>query len=204
MTAKGTKLGKTEEGAVWLSEEKTSPYHFYQYWLNTTDEDVFSFLKLFTFLSLEEIADLDQSHRENPGSRPAQRALAEELTTLVHGEKKTAEAVRASAVLFGGSLDEVPAATLRTIFSHVPSTDLSSEEVRASPTVVELLVRCKIASSKGAARRLVDGGGLYLNNQKTTDQNAVITTNDFIEGELLVLRSGKKNYHLVQINDESS
>lgn len=199
-TSTGAKFGKTEKGAVWLDPKRTSPYRFFQYWLNTTDEDVIRNLRLFTELEKDQIAALESAVREKPQERSAQVRLAQILTDLVHGEAERKRAEQASRVLFGESLNEVDAGTLKEIFSDVPSTELARSEIAAGGLgLVDLLVRCSLADSKGAAKRLIDGGGIYLNNERVSDPAVKIELARFIDASILVVRSGRKNYHLVTL-----
>ncbi|MCL4153263.1 UNVERIFIED_CONTAM: hypothetical protein GTU68_038579 [Idotea baltica] len=187
-TSSGAKFGKTEAGAVWLDPKRTSPYRFYQYWKNTEDADVISYLQLFTEVSSDELEKLKTSVTEAPHKREAQTVLAELLTTLVHGEKETQRAVRATDVLFGGSIKEI-----------VPSTEIEKASVESGIPIIDLLIQSGVSQSKGAARRSIEGGGIYLNNEKVMDSSAKITMANAIENSVIILRSGKKSYHLVQI-----
>lgn len=197
-TTSGRKFGKTEEGAVWLDPSRTSPYQFYQYWISTHDADVIRYLNLFTDVRADELAELDEKLRTAPEVRAPQLRLARELTELVHGATETARAIQASKVLFGESLDQVSAGTLLEVFSDVPSTDLPADRFAAGLPLVELLVECGLASSKGAARRSIEGGGIYVNNERAVDPQTVIGSDRLVDGHVLVLRSGRKTYHLVR------
>lgn len=197
-TSSGAKFGKTEQGAIWLSPERTSPYAFYQYWLNTQDADVIRYLKLFTELSDHEILELERETQSAPEKRLAQKALADSVTGFIHGTEAVKSAEQASAVLFGGSLDGLGAETLLDIFSEVPSTTISEDAIGLP--VGELWVQTQLAGSKSAARRLIEGGGCYLNNQRIDSFNKALKKDDFIEGSVVVLRSGKKKYHLVKLS----
>lgn len=199
-TSTGAKFGKTEEGAVWLDGKMTSPYRFYQYWLNTADADVLNYLSIFSESSPEELQELEQALEDEPEQRLAQKALAVELTCLLHGEEELSKAVSASEVLFGGKITNIDSATLLDIFSDVPSTTISVIELQQGVSLVEVLVRTNISPSKGAARRLIEGGGFYLNNEKITDTVTTVSLNHFIDESVLVLRSGKKNYHLLRVS----
>lgn len=200
MTSSGTKFGKTEQGAVWLDAKKTSPYQFYQYWMNTADADVIRYLLLFTSVDGEELRGLETSLAQNPQAREAQQYLAAELTTLVHGKSETERAKQASKILFGESFENVDSKTLLDVFQDVPSTLLSATDLSASASLIDLLVRCGIASSKSDARRSLEGGGVYVNNEKIKETNFVVSKSHFVDGNVLVIRSGKKNYHLVKLN----
>ncbi|GHF49804.1 tyrosine--tRNA ligase [Kitasatospora xanthocidica] len=187
--ADGTKFGKTESGTVWLDPELTTPYAFYQFWLNADDRDVPNFLRIFSFRSKEEIEELERETVERPAARLAQRALAEELTTLVHGAEQYERAVAASKALFGqGDLADLEAPTLAAALAEVPKA-----EVAELQTVVDLLVAVGLAPSRSAARRTIKEGGAYLNNVKVTDEEAVPTEADLLHGRWLVLRRGKRN-----------
>ncbi|MER6303029.1 tyrosine--tRNA ligase [Kitasatospora sp. NPDC001539] len=187
--ADGTKFGKTESGTVWLDPELTTPYAFYQFWLNADDRDVSNFLRIFSFRSKEEIEELERETAERPAARLAQRALAEELTTLVHGAEQYERAVAASKALFGqGDLADLEAPTLAAALAEVPKA-----EVAELQPVVDLLVAVGLAPSRSAARRTIKEGGAYLNNAKVTDEEAVPTEADLLHGRWLVLRRGKRN-----------
>ncbi|MEV7776498.1 tyrosine--tRNA ligase [Kitasatospora sp. NPDC086791] len=187
--ADGTKFGKTESGTVWLDPELTTPYAFYQFWLNADDRDVPNFLRIFSFRSKEEIEELERETAERPAARLAQRALAEELTTLVHGAEQYERAVAASKALFGqGDLADLEAPTLAAALAEVPKA-----EVPELQPVVDLLVAVGLAPSRSAARRTIKEGGAYLNNVKVTDEEAVPTEADLLHGRWLVLRRGKRN-----------
>ncbi|WP_203979911.1 tyrosine--tRNA ligase [Planotetraspora silvatica] len=194
--ADGTKFGKTAGGAVWLDPALTSPYAFYQYWLNSDDRDVVRFLKVFTFRSREEIAELEQSAKERPAAREAQRALAEDLTTLVHGGDELARVIAASRALFGqGSLSELDARTLESALEEVPKATVAS----LGAPFVELLGESGLVESKSAARRAVKEGGAYLNNVKITDEEYVPSADDLLHGRFLVLRRGKRTIGGVEV-----
>jgi tyrosyl-tRNA synthetase len=199
-TANGVKFGKTEAGTVWLDPKLTSPFRFYQFWLNVDDRDAVSHLKFFTFLSREEIEGLRAGLESSPEKREAQRTLAREVTRIVHGASGLAKAERSSEVLFGGEVGEVNAADALDIFSHVPSSSVGANFFDAGRvSVVDLALSSGFVSSKGEARRLVLNGGLYLNNTRISDARQDIGRADCIGGELLILRKGQKQYHLVKI-----
>ena len=198
--ADGTKFGKTESGTIWLSPERTSPYRFYQFWFNADDADVINFLKFFTFLSQDEIAELEHKVETAAHERAAQRKLAQVVTGMLHGETAVAKAENAAQVLFGGSLDGLDATDIQDIFADVPSSNFAKNDLDGDgATAVDLLVSSGLASSKGDARRSIQGGGIYVNNERVTDAGQMVTTNDAIEGQFLVLRKGRKKYHLVQV-----
>lgn len=199
--ADGSKFGKTAAGdTIWLSPDRTSPYRFYQFWLNTDDADVLNYLKYFTWLDQVEIKDLEQALYERPEQREAQRCLAQEVTRMIHGQTAVTKAEKAARVLFGGDLDGLDATDIAEIFTDVPSSQIAQTELAGEGTpVVDLLVRSGLASSKGDARRAIKGGGIYLNNQRITDVTQRVTLAQSIEGQFLILRKGRKKYHLVQI-----
>ncbi|EZP76507.1 tyrosyl-tRNA ligase [Parageobacillus genomosp. 1] len=194
--ADGTKFGKTESGTIWLDKEKTSPYEFYQFWINTDDRDVIKYLKYFTFLSKEEIEELEKQLQEAPEQRAAQKALAEEMTKLVHGEDALKQAIRISEALFSGSVSELTAEEIEQGFKDVPSFEYEGEEV----PLVELLVMAKIVPSKRQAREDIANGAIYVNGERVQDINAVITKENRIEGRFTIIRRGKKKYYLIRYN----
>jgi tyrosyl-tRNA synthetase len=198
-TSTGEKFGKTAGNAVWLDPQRTSPYQFYQYWVRTTDADVERFLKLFTFLPLEEIQTVCREHAEAPERRLGQKRLAAEATRLVHGEEGLAAAERASKALFGGELTGLSEADLLDIFADVPSAEMSADRLAEGVGILDLAAESGLAKSKGEARRAVQQGGLYLNNERVPDQERVVTAGDLLAGSVLVLRSGKKRYLLVRV-----
>ncbi|WP_283132929.1 tyrosine--tRNA ligase [Rhizohabitans arisaemae] len=187
--ADGTKFGKTAGGAVWLDPSMTSPYAFYQFWLNSDDRDVVKFLKIFSFRSRGEIAELEKSTVERPAARVAQRALAEEFTVLLHGADELARVVAASRALFGqGALEELDERTLGSALAEVPKAVVAGE----LPPLVDLFAESGLVESKSAARRAIKEGGAYLNNVKVTDEAYVPTRDDLLHGRFLVLRRGKR------------
>jgi len=196
----GTKFGKTESGSVWLSAERTSPYRFHQFWLNTDDRDVIPYLKYFTFLNREDIQSLEQAVAEHPEAREAQRRLAREMTLMVHDATALAKAEQAAQVLFGGAMDGLTAAEIEDIFADVPSSTLALERLTGGAmTVVDLLVESGATQSKGEARRAIAEGGINLNNRRVGEPAQMINGNDLLEGRFLVIRRGRKNYHLVKV-----
>ena len=198
MKADGTKFGKTAGGSVWLDPEMTSPYAFFQFWLNSDDKDVINFLKVFSFKSHEEILELEKSHNENPGLREAHRALARELTSLVHSEEITQRVEAAARALFGqGELSELDEATLASALAELPRTSISSSE--EIPTWVDLLAATGVVDSKSAARRIVKEGGAYLNNQKISGEDFRPAKSDFLCGKYMVLRKGKRDLAAVEL-----
>jgi tyrosyl-tRNA synthetase len=199
MKSDGTKFGKTEKGAIWLSTDRTSVYQFYQFFIQTADADVPVFLKYFTFLPGDEIERLEAVVRREPEKREAQLALAREVTRLVHGDQELALAEKASQALFGGEIKELDSRTLLDIFADAPSTAKSRDALSAGILLVDLVTETGLCSSKGAARKDIAAGGIYVNNDRVTDPTARLRTEDLIAGSFLVLRKGKRNYHLVSI-----
>jgi tyrosyl-tRNA synthetase len=196
LKADGTKFGKSESGTVWLNPEMTSPYAFYQFWINTDDRDVVTYLKYFSFRTREEVEELEKATAERPQARLAQRALAEEVTALVHGEEEARQAVAASQALFGrGSLDELSADTLRSALSEAGLISVRGE----LPTVATLLQQTRLVSSGGEARRTIAEGGAYLNNERVTDSEAVPPSSALLHGRFLVLRRGKRTFAGVEV-----
>jgi tyrosyl-tRNA synthetase len=194
----GTKFGKTAAGAIWLDPGRTSVYRFYQFWINTDDRDVVRYLKYFTFLPRAVIADLEQKHATNPGGREAHRALAHEVTTLVHGADATGEVIRASEILFGGELAGVSESTFGELLGEVPTRDLERARFEgAGVPLVELLVHTGLAASKGQARKDIEGGGVYVNNTREASPQRSVAAGDLLFGRRLLLRKGKKNYVVV-------
>jgi tyrosyl-tRNA synthetase len=200
LNADGTKFGKTEAGAVWLSPERTSPYRFYQFWLNTGDHDVVNRLKIFTFLTEPEINNLAQAVKDLPEQREAQRTLARIMTSLVHGQTALERAEQASQALFGGEITGLSAVEISDIFSDVPSCELSKSQFEGRGlSVLDLLVVANISKSKGDARRSIQEGGIYLNNVRVSDASQSVDVNSVLEGEFIILRKGRKNYTLVRV-----
>ena len=198
--ADGTKFGKTESGSVWLSAERTSPYRFYQFWLNTSDKDVISYLKLFTWRTQEEIAELEAALAARPEQREAQRVLARDMTALVHDTTALDKAEQAAQALFGGDISGLSGDEIADIFAEVPSSETSRQPISAGElTVLDLLVAGGVSKSRGDARRSVSEGGIYLNNNRVSDPTAVVSPADILDGQFIVLRKGKKTYHLVKV-----
>jgi tyrosyl-tRNA synthetase len=196
--ADGTKFGKTESGAVWLDPAKTSPYRFYQFFIQADDGMVVKYLKLLTLLPREEIEALEQQHLANPGARTAHKALARVTTALVHGEHAAQEAIRASDILFGGELAGVSESTFREIVGEVPTKEVSVAQLAgAGFPLVELLLHAGLCPSKGQARKDLEGGGIYLNNLREASVSRAVTTSDLLFGKHLLLRKGKRNYVVV-------
>jgi tyrosyl-tRNA synthetase len=195
----GTKYGKTEGGAVWLSPELMSPYAFYQFWINRSDAEVGGLLRVFTFRTRAEIGELERLARETPAAREAQRVLAGDVTTLVHGEQECAKAVAASRALFGqGELADLDERTLAAALAEVPSVKVKPAP-SGLPTVVDLLTATGIAASKSAARRAIAEGGAYLNNQRVLTEEAEPGQSDLLHGRFLVVRRGKRTVAGVEV-----
>ena len=196
--ADGSKFGKSEAGAVWLDPARTSPYRFYQFWVRSDDRDVIRYLKYFTFFSQEEIAALEREHIEKPELRAAHKALARSVTDLIHGVHATTEAVQASELLFGGDLSKISEATFRDIVGEVPSREVPHEKFQEPGAALsELLVDAGLCSSKGQARKDIEGGGINVNNLRENDPQRVIRTSDLLFGRHILLRKGKRNYGVI-------
>src|SRR6266566_7492146 len=196
-TAAGVKFGKTEAGSVWLDPQLTSPYRFYQFWINTDDRDVVKYLKFFTLLDQGEIAELEAAVEIAPEKREAQKRLAREVTRVVHGDYELRKAIQASQVLFGGEIADLSAQDVLDIFAEVPSSDVPKTNFEgAGLPIVDAVIASGFAPSKGAARRLIEGGGIYVNNRRVADVSAMIGLSSLIDGQYLVLRKGAREYHL--------
>jgi tyrosyl-tRNA synthetase len=199
--ADGTKFGKTESGSVWLAAERTSPYRFYQFWLNTDDRDVVNYLKFFTFLPQQRVEELAAATAEHPERREAQRVLAREITGLLHGPTALQRAEEAAAALFGdGAMTGLRGAEIADIFADVPSSELPRDRLANDQmTIVDLLAHTGVVKSRGEARRAIQEGGVYLNNQRVNEPGQAVTASELLDGKFLVLRRGKKGYHLVKV-----
>jgi len=196
----GTKFGKTAAGAVWVDAAKTSVYRFYQFWIRTDDRDVERYLKYFTFLSREEIAALAQEHTLRPEARVAHKALAQAMTDLIHGPQATAEAMRASEILFGGGLEGISENTFNEIVGEVPGKELERNKLDgAGAPLVELLVLSGLCPSKGQARKDIEGGGVYINNTREAGPQRLVTAAELLFGKHLLLRKGKRNYVVLTV-----
>jgi tyrosyl-tRNA synthetase len=193
--ADGTKFGKTEGGAVWLDPERTTPYEFYQFWINTADADVVKYLKFFTFLDREVIEQLEKAVQEEPHLRKAQKVLAEEVTRLIHGENALEQAIKISEALFSGAVKNLSAAEIEQGFKDVPSFDVSVQE---ELLLVDLLVNAKISPSKRQAREDISNGAIIINGEKVTDPAYLLQEVDRIEGKFTIVRRGKKKYYLIK------
>jgi tyrosyl-tRNA synthetase len=190
----GTKFGKTAGGAVWLDPEKTTPYEFYQFWINTDDRDVIRFLKYFTFLDLQEIDALEKELEEAPEKRVPHRRLAEEMTTLVHGKEALVQAQRITEALFSGDVKNLNAAEIEQGFKDVPSTTIEDKEI----ALVDLLVTAGIAKSKRQAREDIANGAVYINGDRNQDVAYQLTDADCIDNTFTIIRRGKKKYFLIR------
>ncbi len=197
LNSEGKKFGKSEKGAVFLDPALTSPYAFYQFWLNVSDEDVLRLLKLFTFLPKEQIDAM--AGDVGSGARPAQKLLAETMTEQIHGKAEAQAAIAASQALFGGDIRALPVKTLLEVFAEVPSITLTRGQVAQGVALLDLLVDTGLCPSKGDARRQIQQGGIRLNGGEPITGEPTLTANDFIDGQILVLRRGKKNYGVVKI-----
>jgi tyrosyl-tRNA synthetase len=194
----GSKMGKTESGAVWLASERTSPYQFYQYWLNVEDADAGVCLRMITEVPIEEIEALDAQRQEAPERRESQRRLAEAMTLLVHGEEGLTAARRATDIFFGGEIDDLDDRQLNEIFADVPSQELPRQSLRDGLPVVDALVASGLAKSKGEARRTIEQGGAYVNNRRVNDASQVLSEGDLASESVMVLRTGRKKYALLK------
>ena len=196
----GRKFGKTEEGTVWLDAKFTSPYHFYQFWYNTDDRDAIPYIKFFTWLPKAAVDELEQSVRTAPHERAAQVQLAREVTRLVHGETALARAERASKALFGEEISTLTADELLDVLQEAPCTRVERAKLGGKGmSIVDLAVLGGIAASKGEVRRLIDGGGVYLNNRRITEATKTVSVSDALHGRFLVLRRGQKEFRLVEL-----
>jgi tyrosyl-tRNA synthetase len=198
----GSKMGKTEAGALWLSPERTSPYEFYQYWINVEDADVGKCLRYFTDLTRAEIQSMEAEHAENPGARNCQRRLAEEVTRLVHGDEGVRGAQQASQVLFGGAIENLTDRQLAEIFADVPSKSLPPGELAGQGlSIIDCLVHAGLSKSKGEARRTVAQGGAYVNNHRAASIDLRLTAEHLASQSFIVLRTGKKKYALLKFEN---
>ena len=200
-TSSGVKFGKTEAGTIWLDPQRTSPFRFYQFWLNTDDRDVVGYLKYFTFLDEQAIAALERAVAEAPEAREAQRVLAHDVTRAVHGQEAVARAERASALLFGEGITELKADEVLAVLEDAPSSESSDQRFRADGVpIAELLSSTGLASSKSEAARLVRSGGVYVNNRRITDERKRLTQDEAIEGAVFVLGKGQRQKHVIKLN----
>lgn len=198
--ADGTKFGKTESGSVWLDRHKTSPYKFYQFWINTSDEDARNWIKIFTFFSREETEALLAQHEQDPGKRILQKTLARELTTLVHSAEDLQSAIDTSSVLFNGGLEELlrlDETTFLDVFEGLPVFPLSAADLEQGISILDLLAeKTSVFPSKGEARKMIQGGGLSLNKNKVESQDLVVNASHLIHNKYIIIQKGKKNYYL--------
>lgn len=199
-TSAGVKFGKTEAGTVWLDAKLTPPFRFYQFWLNTDDRDVVKYLRFFTWLTREEIAPLEEQVESAPERREAQRRLAREMTCMLHGESGLATAEKATRILFGEEIAGLEPAEIEEVFADVPSSEVAASALAGEGApLADLLAASGLVPSKGEARRAIRGGGIYLNNVRVGEETRKVTAEDALGGRLLVLRKGRKDYHLVRI-----
>ncbi|MFC4409768.1 tyrosine--tRNA ligase [Chungangia koreensis] len=194
--ADGTKFGKSASGSVWLDAKKTSPYEFYQFWINTADADVTKYMKIFTFLSREEIEAFEITVQEEPHLRKAQKALAEEMTRMIHGQDALDQAIRITEALFSGNLKALSAEEMKDAFKDVPSVEMAKE----NQNIVDLLVEANISSSKRQAREDVTNGAISVNGEKVTDLEFVVGAESRLDDAFCIIRRGKKKYHMVRFN----
>lgn len=200
--ADGTKFGKTEGGNVWLDPKRTSPYKFYQFWLNVSDEDAAKYIKIFTDLTQEEIAKLEEEQAADPGLRPLQKRLAKEITTMVHSAADYEMAVEASQILFSNKANDIlykiDESTLLSVFEGVPQFEISKAKLEEGIPAISLLTdEAAVFPSKGEMKKMTQGGGVSINKEKLTDQNATISTADLLNGKYILAQRGKKNYYLL-------
>lgn len=202
--ADGSKFGKSESGNIWLDRSKTSPYKFYQFWINTPDSDAENFIKIFTFLSKEEIENLIAEHKKDPGKRVLQKALARELTVMVHGEEDHKLAIETSKVLFDGSLNDLSRldeSTFLDVFDGVPQFEVSKDEIAGGVGVIDFLAeKTKVFPSKGEARKMIQGGGVSINKEKVSDIETKVNSTFLINNRYILIQKGKKNYYLCSVN----
>ena len=200
--ADGSKYGKTATGTVWLDPKRTSPYRFYQFFVNSDDADVVKLLKTLTFLTAEEITALENEKCTNPGARAAQKALAREMTLLVHGADRLAGALKASEVLFGGALDGLAAEDFQDVIAEAPSTAVERAKLEGAGTsLIDLLVSSGLCPSKGQARKDVEGGGIYVNNVRASEVSRTLTARDILFDRYVLLRKGKRTYAVLRLED---
>ena len=198
----GKKFGKTESGNIWLDPVRTTPYKFYQFWLNVSDEDAERYIKIFTSLEKDVIDDLVAEHQQDPGRRVLQRRLAEEVTVMVHSREALDTAIEASNILFGKStkesLEKLDEQTFLDVFDGVPQFEMSKDQL-GQPAIELFTTVAPVFPSKGEMRKMVQGGGVSLNKEKITDQNRPVTADDLIDGKYLLAQKGKKNYYLITV-----
>ena len=198
--ADGTKFGKTEDGAVWLDPKKTSPYRFYQFFINTEDSMVPAYLRKFTLLSAEQIGELDAKHQANPAAREAHKALAREATTIVHGKTACDDAIRASEIMFGGGLEGITEQLFGDVAGEIPTKLFEKAKLEGAGTpLIDLLVQAALCPSRGQARKDIEGGGIYLNNVRAGEASRSVASGDLLFGKYLLLRKGKRSYTLLRV-----
>ena len=200
-TSSGEKFGKSAGNAVWLDSERTSVYQFYQYWIRTEDSDVERFLKFFTFLPLERINEICDEHRNAPERRNGQKILAAEVTRLVHGDDGLERAMTASSALFGGDIRDLNAVELQEVFHDVPNSEVTRQKLCDGVPLTHLLCENGICVSKSEARRMTDQGAIYVNNVRANESDRVVNSDDILAGSNVVIRKGKKDFHLIRITD---
>ena len=198
----GTKFGKTEKGNIWLAPKKTSPYEFYQFWLNVADDDAEKYIKIFTMLDRETIESAIEEHRQDPGRRSLQQLLAKEVTIMIHGETEYANALAASKMLFGNSTSEelrkLDEKTFLAVFNGVPTFDVPKSELPCN--ILDFLaVKTGVFPSKGEARKMTAGGGVSINKDKVTDINYEVSEKDIMDGKYILAQKGKKNYFIINV-----
>jgi tyrosyl-tRNA synthetase len=197
--ADGSKFGKTEEGAVWLDPARTSPYRFYQFFVNTEDSMVAAYLRKFTLLSPDDIEALEAKHLANPAAREAHRALAREVTTIVHGKTACDDAVKASEIMFGGGLDGITEALFNDVAGEIPTKGLEKSKLDGpGSSLTDILVHSGLCPSKGQARKDIEGGGIYLNNVRVAETARMVAPDDLLFGRFILLRKGKRSYSLLK------
>ncbi|MEZ6135607.1 MAG: tyrosine--tRNA ligase [Pirellulaceae bacterium] len=199
LTSDGRKMGKTEKGAIWLDAERTSPYAFYQYWVNTSDDDVLLCLRFLTEIDEEEYGELEKAVVDEPHRRAAQKRLASWLTGFIHGAEGLAAAERATQIFFGAEISDLNDQQLDEIFHDVPSAEVSSEELSTGLPAIDALVRTQLSKNKSDARRTIQGGGGYINNRRVDSVDYVLTSNDLASESVIVLRAGKKSFALLRV-----
>ena len=195
----GEKFGKTAGNAIWLDPDKTSPYNLYQYWIRTDDHDVIRYLKYFTFLSIEEITGLEETVINSPEKREAQKILAEESTRMIHGREGLEKAQKASGVLFGGEINDFTDRELSDIFADVPSSTIHGSELEQGIGILNLFTGAGVTKSNSQALQMIKQGGLYINNVRIDDQRLMVTKQHLASDSMIVLRGGKKRYHLIKV-----
>ena len=197
-TASGAKFGKTESGAVWLDADKTSPFQFYQFWLNAADADAVRLLRFYTFLTPDETAEMEAAVSSSPEKREAQRRLASEVTRMTHGEAGLCKALAATGALFGGDISGLSADELLDVFQDVPSTSLPRERLEGGGAPLqELVAMTGLAASRAEARRLIQGGGIALGGERVSDHRRAVRIEDAVEGRVIILRRGARQYRLI-------